>query len=159
MTDRLRQLWAERSPREQQLLAVMSALLATLILVFGIIRPLTNATIAARDRLDRATIEAGQIATAVEILNDAKKGAPPPLLGTMVLAVSQSATTAGFMLSTLDAQGEDRVGLALPSAKSPALFAWLRTLSKQGIFVERMTLRTNADATLAVEGTLRLRKS
>ncbi len=159
MTERFRILWAERSPREQQLLAVMFGLLALTVLVFGIIRPLASATTAARDRLDRVTIEGGQIATAVETLRDAKKGAPPPLTGTMVLAVSQSAGTAGFTLSTLDMQGEDRVGITLPSAKSPALFAWLRTLSRQGIFVERMTLRTNADTTLAVEGTLRLRKS
>jgi general secretion pathway protein M len=159
MSERIRILWVERSPREQQLLAVMFGLLALTVLVFGIIRPLASATTAARDRLDRVTVEGGQIATAVETLRDAKKGAPPPLTGTMVLAVSQSAGTAGFTLSTLDMQGEDRVGITLPSAKSPALFAWLRTLSRQGIFVERMTLRTNADTTLAVEGTLRLRKS
>ena len=159
MSERIRILWAERSPREQQLLAVMFGLLALTVLVFGIIRPLASAATAARDRLDRVTVESGQIATAVETLRDAKKGAPPPLTGTMVLAVSQSAGTAGFTLSTLDMQGEDRVGITLPSAKSPALFAWLRTLSQQGIFVERMTLRTNADTTIAVEGTLRLRKS
>jgi general secretion pathway protein M len=133
--------------------------LAVTILVFGILRPLANAKTAARDRLDRATIDGGQIAAAVETLRDAKKGAPPPLSGTMVLAVSQSAGTAGFALATLDPQGEDRVGIAITSAKSPALFAWLRTLGQQGIFVERMTMRTNSDATLAVEGTLRLRKS
>jgi general secretion pathway protein M len=159
MTARLRQMWAERSTREQQLIAVMLGLLAIVILVFGIIRPLVHATTAARDRLDRATIEGGQIAAAVETLRDAKKAAPPLLTGTMVLAVSQSAGTAGFTLSTLDPQGDDRVGITLPSAKSPALFAWLRTLAQQGIFVERMTLRTNADTTLAVEVTLRLRKS
>ena len=159
MTARLRQMWAERSPREQQLLAVMLALFAIVVLVFGIIRPLASATTAARDRLDRATVESGQIASAIETLRDAKKGAPPPLTGTMVLAVSQSAGTAGFTLATLDMQGEDRVGIALTSAKSPAFFAWLRSLAQQGIFVERMTMRTNADATLAIEGTLRLRKS
>ncbi len=159
MTQRFRQLWAERSPREQQLLAVMFVLFMIVVLIFGIIRPLANATTAARDRIDRVTIESGQIASAVETLRDAKKGAPPALTGTLVLAVSQSAGTAGFNLSTLDMQGEDRVGIALTSAKSPAFFAWLRTLSQQGIFVERMTMRTNADATLAIEGTLRLRKS
>ncbi len=159
MTERMRQLWAERSPREQQLLAVMIGLFVVVVLVFGILRPLTSATTAARDRLDRATIEGGQIAAAVETLRDAKKGAPPPLTGTMVLAVSQSAGTAGFTLSTLDPQGDDRVGITIPTAKSPALFAWLRTLAGQGVIVERMTLRTNADATLAVEATLKLRKS
>ena len=159
MTQRFRQFWTERSVREQQLLLVMAALFAVVVLVFAIIRPLASAKTAARDRLDRVTVEAGQIAAAVETLRDARKGAPAPLTGTLVLAVSQSATTAGFTISTLDPQGEDRVGIMLPSAKSPALFAWLRSLAQQGVFVERMTMRTNADATIAVDGTLRLRKS
>jgi general secretion pathway protein M len=157
MNERLRQIWAERSLRERQLLVVMVALFAVVVLVFGILRPIASAKAAAQDRLDRVTIESGQIAAAVETLRDAKKGAPPPLTGTLVLAVSQSATTAGFTLATLDPQGDDRVGISLPSAKSPALFAWLRALAQQGVFVERMTMRTNADATLAVEGTLRQR--
>lgn len=158
MTARFQQLWGERSPRERQLLVVMFGLLAIMVLVLGIIRPLASATVAAHDRLDRVTIEAGQIATAVEALRDAKKGAPPALAGTLVLAVSQSAGTAGFTLSTLDPQGDDRVGFTIPAAKSPAMFAWLRAMAQQGIFVERMTMRTNADATLAVDGTLRVRK-
>ena len=123
MTQRFRQFWTERSVREQQLLLVMAALFAVVVLVFVIIRPLASAKTAARDRLDRVTVEAGQIAAAVETLRDARKGAPAPLTGTLVLAVSQSATTAGFTVSTLDPQGEDRVGIMLPSAKSPALFA------------------------------------
>lgn len=158
MTGRFRQLWAERSPRERQLLVVMIGLLTIMVLVLGIIRPLASGTVTARDRLDRVTIESGQIATAVEALRDAKKGAPPALTGTLVLAVSQSAGTAGFTLSTLDPQGDDRVGFTIPAAKSPAMFTWLRAMAQQGIFVERMTMRTNADATLAVDGTLRVRK-
>lgn len=158
MIERLQLAWAERLPRERQLLVVMFGLLAIMVLVLGIIRPLASATVTARDRLDRVTIEAGQIAGAVETLRDAKKGAPPALTDTLVLAVTQSATTAGFTLSTVDPQGEDRVGFTIPAAKSPAMFTWLRAMAQQGIFVERMTMRTNADATLAVDGTLRVRK-
>jgi general secretion pathway protein M len=159
MITRIRQMWAERLPRERQLLIVMICLFALVVLVFGIVRPLMTAKVAALARLDRATTEAGQISGAADALREAKKGAPPPLPGTLVLAVSQSAATAGFTLATLDPQGDDRVGITITAAKSPALFAWLRTLAQQGIFVERMTLRTNANATLSIDGTLRLRKS
>lgn len=159
MITRFQVMWAERSPRERQLLAVMFALLGTVIIIFGIIRPIISATTAARERLDRVTIEAGQIASASDVLRNAKNGTPTALTGTLVLAVSQSAGTAGFTMSTLDPQGEDRVGFTIPAAKSPALFGWLRSIGQQGIFVERMTMRTNADATLSVEGTLRLRKA
>ncbi len=159
MTIRLHQIWVERSVRERQLLAVMFVLIAIVFVVFGIVRPISTATATARSRLDRVTVEGGQIAAAAEQLRTTKKAAPPPLSGTMVLAVSQLAGDAGFNLSTLDMQGEDRVGIAMVAVKSPALFSWLRALARQGIFVERMTMRTNADATLAIEGTLRLRKS
>jgi general secretion pathway protein M len=157
MIAQLKTIWAERAPRERQLLAAMFALLALMVLIFGIIRPLSRATTAASDRLNSVAIEAGQIAAAADTLREAKKNAPPPLTGTLVLAVSQSAQEAGFNLSTLDVQGDDRVGIAVPAIKSAALFRWLGTLAPQGIFVERMTMRTNADSTLSIEGTLRLR--
>ena len=158
MTTRLRQFWNERSARERQLLAVMLALFALLIIVFGIVRPLSRATIAARARLDRVTLEGGQITAALDTLGDAKREVTTPLNMALPVAVSQSAGAAGFTLATLEGRGPDRVGIAIPSAKSPALFTWLRTLAQQGVFVERLTVRTNPDATLAVEGTLRARK-
>ncbi len=158
MTERLRLLWAERSLREQRLLLVMFALFAVVVIWFAILRPLTDAKAAAHARLDRATVEAGQIAAAVETLTDARRAAPPAATGTLSLAVSQSAEAAGFTLAGLDPQGDDRVNLTVASAKSPALFAWLRSLSGQGIFVERMTLRTSSDATLAVDATLGRRR-
>lgn len=159
MIARLQMLWAERSPRERQLLLVMFALLAIVVLVFGVLRPLNAAKSAAFERLERVSLEAGQIAAEAETLRRAGKDAPPPIATTLVLAVSQSAGSAGFNLATLDPQGDDRVSFTITNAKSPALFAWIRALSQQGIFVEQMTLRTNIDATLAAEATVRLRKS
>lgn len=158
MTERLRILWAERSPREQQMLLVMFALLAIVVVGLGIIRPLIGAKAAAEAHLERVTIESGQVAAAAERLRSAQKNAPPPITVALPLAISQSAQAAGFTLATLDPQGEDRIGITIPSAKSPALFAWLRTLAQQGIFVERLSVRGGAGATLAVEATLRLRQ-
>jgi hypothetical protein len=60
-------------------------------------------------------------------------------------------------LSRLDAQAPDRVVISIAAARSPALFTWLAGLRQQGVIVERLTLRTNSDATLAVEGTLQVR--
>jgi general secretion pathway protein M len=157
MSDRLRQFWAERSVRERQLLAVMAVLIAIVFVGLGLVRPLSNAIMAAEARLDQRTLEAGQIGAAAERLRLAQKDAPPVLAVALPLAVSQSASAAGFTLATLDPQGQDRVGITIASAKSPALFAWLTQLARQGIFVERMTVRSGGDATLAVEATLRAR--
>lgn len=157
MTARLRDLWRERSPREQQLLAVMFVLLALVVIGLGIIRPLAKATETAQARLDRVALESGQIRAAADRLRAAQKDAPPPATAALSVAVGQSASASGFTLSMLDAQGEDRIGITIPSAKSPALFGWFTQLAKQGIFVERMTIRTGGDATLTVDATLRQR--
>jgi general secretion pathway protein M len=157
MIDRFRSFWAARSNREQQMLLVMFALLAIVVIGFGILRPLANARAVADARFDRVTLESGQISAVAERLRLAQKDAPAALSVALPLAVSQSATAAGFTLATLDPQGEDRIGITIASAKSPALFAWLSQLAGQGIFVERMTLRTGGDATVGVDATLRAR--
>lgn len=158
MTARLAAFWAERTLRERQLIVVMLALLVLVVAAFGIVRPLATATTAAEARLAQASLEAGQVRAAADRLRAARAGAPAPLATSLPLAVSQSATAAGFTLATLDPQGDDRLGITIASAKSPALFAWLAQLARQGIFVERATLRTSADATIAAEMTLRARR-
>lgn len=157
MTERIRQLWAERSPREQQLLLVMFALFALVVIGLGIVRPLTRATEIAEARLDRITLEAGQVRAAADRLRLAQKDAPAPINVALSQAVSSSAASAGFALTMVDVQGEDRVAITIPSARSPALFAWFASLARQGIFVERLTVRTSPGATLAADVTLRLR--
>jgi general secretion pathway protein M len=157
MTARLKQYWADRSPREQQLLGVMFVLLVLVVIGLGIVRPLVKATETAQVRLDRVSLDAGQVRAAADRLRMAQKDAPPPATVALPVVVSQSASAAGFTLSMLDAQGEDRIGITIASAKSPALFGWFAQLAKQGIFVERMTIRTGGDATLAVDATLRQR--
>ena len=82
-----------------------------------------------------------------------RDGIAEPDVGT----VGQAAQGAGFTLSRNDAQGPDRVVIGISSARSPAFFAWLASLQGQGVIVEKLTLRTNSDATLSVEATLRVR--
>jgi general secretion pathway protein M len=157
MIERFRNFWAARSTREHQMLLVMFLLLAIVVFGFGVVRPLANARTAAEARLERVTLEDGQVSALAERLRLAQKEAPPVLTVALPLAVSQSAAAAGFTLATLDPQGEDRIGITIPSAKSPALFAWLNQLAGQGVFVEQIALRTAGDATVAVEATLRMR--
>ena len=63
----------------------------------------------------------------------------------------------GFTLSRLDPLDGDHVTIAISTARSPALFKWLGVLDNEGIIVDKLTLRPNSDATLAVEGVLRVR--
>lgn len=157
MIARARQLWSERSPREQVLLGILAALLALVLLIIGGLQ-LSAEKASAAARYDSATREAGQVAAAAEALRLARRDPPPALTGTLALAVSQSADAAGFALGALDPQPDGSVSIQIPAAKGPALFAWIATLAKQGVFVERIALRANSDATLGVEATLKAAK-
>jgi len=158
MMQALRSFWIERTDRERQLLTVMLVLFAIVVLWFGIVRPLADGLIAAEARLDRASVESGQVASRAEALKRASRGRAPALGTTLALAVGQAGSNAGFTLSRLDAQGDDRLIVAVPAAKSPALFSWLNGLARKGIFVEKIAVRPNSDATLAVDATLRVRR-
>jgi general secretion pathway protein M len=149
--------WSGRSERERLLLGVMGALIALLMFWLLVIRPIDSARVAALQRLDSATEAAGRVAAVADGVRQARRLAPASLAAALPVAVGQAAEGAGFTLSRLDAQGPDRVVIGISTARSPALFGWLATLQRQGVIVERMTLRTNSDATLAVEGTLRVR--
>jgi general secretion pathway protein M len=158
MIEQVRLYWSQRSVREQRLLAVMFTLLAAVILWFGIIAPLTNGRLDAQARVDQATMVSGNISARVDALRRATKTKVPPLGASLAVAVGTSATQAGFTPARLDPQGDDRVLVTISSAKSAALFAWLDSLARRGIFAEKIAVRPNSDATVSCEATLRLRR-
>ena len=158
MMAEIRTWWNGRSPREQLLLAIMLVLLVVVLLIFVVILPLSDGIASARARLAQAALTSGQIETRIAILDKAKR--TPAVRGAAPLAalVTAAAQEAGFTLDRANAQGDDRVAIAIPAAKSPALFAWLAGLNARGIFAETITVRRNADATVAVEALLRARR-
>ncbi len=158
MMDTLNRLWRDRSPREQWLLGIMFALLGTVIFWFALVLPIDSALTAARERLDRAALDAGQVAARVQTLETARRSPPPALGAPLAVVVAGSAQEAGFTLDRTDAQGDDRVAIAIPAAKGPVLFTWLSALDRRGIFAESINLRPGSDGSLAVDAVLRLKR-
>ena len=149
--------WSGRSERERVMLGVMGVLIVILLFWLAIIRPIDTAKANALQRLDAATVAAGKVTAVADRVRQSRALSVPTLSSPLPVAVGQAAEGAGFTLSRLDAQGPDRVNIGISTARGPALFGWLAALGRQGVIVERITLRTNSDATLAVEGTLRVR--
>ncbi|UVO53912.1 type II secretion system protein M [Sphingomonas sp. SUN039] len=149
--------WSGRSERERMLLAVMGTLIALLLFWLIVIRPIDNARAQAEARLEAATLAAGRVAAVADRVRLSRLTPAPALSSPLPLAVGTTAEAAGFTLSRLDPVAPDRVNIGISTARGPALFGWLAQLARQGVIVERITLRTNSDATLAVEGTLRVR--
>lgn len=156
MMERMKSLWAERSAREQVMLDVMFALLAGVILWFGVAVPLDRAQIAARDDLRAATDRNAAVRAAVKQLKalprNAQAAGPSAPIDQLV---GQSAGEAGLTLERAQAQGADRMDIAIASVRPVALFSWLATLEAQGVRVDTMSARPAPTAgSVAVQAVL-----
>jgi len=149
--------WSGRSERERVLLGIMGLLLVLMLFWLLVIRPINAGKANAQLRLDTATEGAGRVAAVANAVRQARRTAPVTLSASLPVAVGKAAETSGLTLSRLDPQGTDRVVIGISTVRSAALFGWLGALQQQGVIVERMTLRTNSDATLSAEATLRVR--
>lgn len=147
MMERIATYWSERSTREQWLLGVMFALLGGVILWFGVAMPLDRAQRSARETLLAATDRNAAVRAAAKQLkslprNAATTGPASPI----DQFVGQSAGEAGLTLERAQAQGSDRMDIAIASVRPVALFSWLAALEAQGVRVDTMSARPSATA-------------
>lgn len=154
MSERFRTWLRDRSPREQQLLMVMIALMAVVI-AWLFVRTMDDALSDARERHTRAVIEQAEVKGKVAALKALERGAGRRLEAPVDVVVGQSASEVGFVLSRTEPQGRDRVVIAIASARPQAFFGWLNDLEGRGVFPERLTARANSDQTLSIEATMR----
>jgi len=147
MIERMKSLWAERSPREQWLLGIMAALFALVVLWLGIITPLQAAQRSTRDALAQATDTNANIRAKVKLLKSLPRGSAVTASSAPVdQLVGQAAGEAGLTLERAQAQGADRVEIAIASVRPVALFSWIAALEAQGIRVDTISARPSATA-------------
>lgn len=147
MMERLKTVWGERSPREQWMLGVMFALLGLVILWLGLIRPLDAAQRSSREQLREATDRNAAIRAKVKLLKSLPRNAGAASSGVALdQIVGQSAGEAGLTLERAQAQGADRIDIAVASIRPVALFSWLATLEAQGVRVDTMSARSSPTA-------------
>lgn len=146
MIETLKLWWQDRAPRERILLAIMGALAAGMILWLGVYRPVENglreAALANLDAAERY----GEVARKVTLLKEAGTAAPATSSLPVEQIIGTSAGEAGFTLERVQAQGADRVDVAIASARSTALMTWIAGLGEQGVLVERAMLRPSGGA-------------
>jgi general secretion pathway protein M len=145
--------WQERSLRERQLLGVMFALLAVVILWFGIVGPIESGKKAARADHAEALDRNAAIRARLAVLKR-----PMPAMaatsGPLASRVETSAGEAGFILTRNAAASSGRVDIAIGSARPTALFGWIGGLEAQGVAVEMLTVTPAASGTVAAQMTL-----
>lgn len=155
MKDNLKAAWAARSPREQWMLAAMFVLIAIVFLWLGVARPVERAWTDSRAAMLAAADANAAIRAKVKMLKQLPASVPARDGAPMDQLVGQSAAEAGLTLERADAQGSDRMDIAMASVRPVALFGWLATLEAQGIRVETMSARPAPTAgSVAVQAVL-----
>lgn len=151
--------FATRSRREQWLLAIMVALVALVLIWLAVIRPVGDALSSERARHEDAVIRLGTTSAQVAAIRDADRHRPPPVTGGLADTVRTRAGEAGFTLASLEADGPDRVRIAIASARPAALVPWLARLENAGVLVDTASFTDNRDRTVAARLTLKARAS
>lgn len=147
MMERMKSYWAERSSREQWMLGVMFALLAVVVLWLGVAMPLDRAQTSAREGLREATDRNAAIRAKVKLLKGLPRTAPAAGASTPIdQYVGQSAGEAGLTLERAQAQGNDRMEIAIASVRPTAMMSWIAGLEAQGLRVETLSARPSPTA-------------
>lgn len=147
MIDAMKSAWAERSPREQWMLGVMIALFAVVLLWLGVARPVDALRRTSHADMIAAIDRNAAIGAKVKVLKTLPASTASASAGAaMDQYISQSAAEAGLTLDRAQAQGADRIDVAIASVRPIALMSWLAVLEGQGVRVETIAMRPSPTA-------------
>ncbi|TPG18662.1 type II secretion system protein M [Sphingomonas koreensis] len=143
-----------RSLRERRMLLAMVAMLVVTIFWFGLIAPVTDGLSSSRTRLNDAVLRLADTEMRLDAVKALQQSHPAPIPGPLDDYLRQSASDAGFALSDVNAQGDGRVQIAIPTARPGALFSWIADLDGAGVIVATIDVSNNGDQTVSARMTL-----
>ena len=157
MTDRLRLWFAARSLREKRLLIVMVALAAVTLVWALIIRPVNDGLSNARERHENAVIRLAETQARVKAVAAIEQQHPAGIGAPLDAIIRDRANEAGFALTSVNADGPNRVQIAIATARPGALFGWIAQLESAGIIVESLATADNGDKSVSAQISFRVR--
>ena len=158
MTERVL-LWYRALGARERYLVLVAAVLAGLTLGYLLIVPLNDALDSAKARHTDAVIRLGETQARVDAVKAAQVGRAAPLDVPLESVIRARANDAGFALASVVPQGQDRVQIAIASARPGALTSWIADLEAGGVLVDRLQTTDNNDRTVAVQMTLKAQGS
>jgi general secretion pathway protein M len=160
MIDWLNNWIASLTARERMLLLVAASLALGLLAWLLVFRPLGAAGENARDRHADALTEQAQVIALVSAIEQAQAQPPARPNGSIRDILAVEAARVGFDVAQIERAGTDGVRLIIAAVRAQVFFSWVSDLEAQlGLHVEALTVRPNADETLAVEATFRSGRS
>lgn len=139
----LHRWWVARTARERGLLAVLGLTLLPVAGYAGIVRPMTDATVAARQALVTATERQGRIRHAVDAIADRRAAlAARPRGGVVAVDLLAGQTLAERAVPTggIQALSADGATLTIPAIAPGVLMGWLAELEAQGVVATQATI-------------------
>jgi general secretion pathway protein M len=156
MMTRIADWWRLRTPREQRLLLVMAGLFGIVFAWLLVIRPLGDRLADARERHGRAVLALAAMRDQADAIARLERGGPTSIGLAITDVVTTAARGAGFADAAITPEGVGGARVTIAAARAPALFGWVADLQRRhGLVVDRLSVRTNSDATLAVELSVR----
>ena len=153
----LRLWFAARSLREKRLLIVMVALAAVTLVWALIIRPVNDSLSNARERHQNAVIRLAETQARVKAVAAIEQQHPAAIGAPLDAVIRDRANEAGFALTSVNADGPNRVQIAIATARPGALFGWIAQLESAGVIVESLATTDNGDKTVSAQISFRVR--
>ena len=148
--------WNGRTRREQILVGVMTVCLASVLILFGVVRPLQGAARAASERHAAALQTQSEVArnvAAIARMKSPVKSTPRRL--PIDAAVNTTAAAAGIALGRVEIDPAGGLRVAAPSVAPTVLFPWLSLLQREhGITATHLAIVKNETGGLALDATL-----
>lgn len=160
MMTAIRNWWTGLSDRERVLVGIAAALAAGVLLwlaTFGVWAALSEARAAHGAAVDRAAAIDVRVDAikALEAAGSRDAAGATASAATLDLYVAQSAAERGLTLARNDPQGAASTNIAISNVRAPDALAWLTALEEAHVLAADLSLRPNADGTVALTATLR----
>lgn len=152
---RITNWFAGLTGRERVLVTLAGAILAAIILVYGIILPVGRAHDAATERHRLALDNAGRVQAGLAALKSARAAKAGGGGGSLHLIIASEADALGFDLPSNQPRGNDMTAINIPAARPQVLLRWIADLESRGIILESLALRPAPDGSVAANAVLR----
>jgi general secretion pathway protein M len=136
----LQQRWSQLQPREQRALTVAGAVLALLLLVYGLWLP---------SRLAAQKAEAGFAGNRALLLQLQQQGPAPGSTAasgdSLLRTASDAAARINLALTRIEPEGDGRVRVWMEKADFNTVASWLASLSAQGVRIDEAQVEKQSD--------------
>lgn len=150
--------WTGLTTRERVLVGIAGGLVGAALLWFTTVVVAVALTLAREDHglaVDRAAAISARVNAIAELEASGQRTPATASAATLDLFVAQSAAEKGLTLARNEPQGGTATTIAIANVRATDALGWLGALEEAGVLAADLSLRPNADGTVALTATLR----